>query len=412
MEHKLNTNKSGIALALAGTLWILTAFSPHSAEIPHNMHDAGAEIFEIIIFLLTAMTLVEILVHYQFFDIIRNKIAQYRMSDRQQFYVVSLLTFFLSAALDNLTITIVMIQIARKFFRDQALLVVVAGIVVIANAGGAWSPIGDVTTIMLWLADKFSAAQIISRGILPSLALGITATLMMGRQLSSRKPKEAPKQAERLRLTQSEKVVIGTALGSFSLPLMMSFIGLPPYLGLLLGLGSTWLIIEFLRARSSQTTHLEANIDHLLQKTDLTSIKFFVGILLSVSALKTLGVLEILSHSLFGADPSFWRVFGSNVLMGLFSAIFDNVPLTALAIDILHVSDFRLWVLTALAVGTGGSTLVIGSVAGVIAMGMVKELSFGKYLKIASIPALVGYVIAMGVWLIQYNVLNYFATTL
>lgn len=403
LEHRVGTHKSAIALALGGLLWIIVAFSGLERKmLAHSLEEAGVEIFQIVAFLLAAMALVEILIHYHFFDLIRIKLNKLRLNDRKQLVVIGVLTFFLSAILDNLTVTIVMIQIARRFFQDKNLLVAAATIVIMANAGGAWSPIGDVTTIMLWLAHKFSAWEVIRMGFLPAVVLGAVSLFLMLRQIQNNTKdimKELP-----LKLSRGEKGVIILCLGSFTLPLTMNFLGLPPYLGLLMGLGLVWLFIEYAKLRSARETHLEANIDALLQHTDIASLKFFIGILLSVSALQALGILEKISIVLLGEHQEATRVIAGNVVLGLLSAIVDNVPLTALAIDMIKIPDPDLWVLLAISVGTGGSFLVIGSVAGVIAMGMIKQLTFGKYLKIASIPALVGYFAGIGVWLTQYNI--------
>lgn len=400
LEHKFHTNKSAIALALAAILWIITSFALHDVDhLRHAVAEAGTEVFNIVVFLLAAMTLVEILIHYRFFDVIRVRLLKLKLDDKRQFLIIGALTFFLSAILDNLTITIVMIQIARRFFKGQNLLIVAAGIVILANAGGAWSPLGDVTTIMIWLAGKFSALEIIMRTFFPSLVLGIVAAAMLVRQMT--RSNEDLKEESLAPFSRGEKLVIGTALGSFTLPLVMSQLGLQPYFGLLLGLGIVWLVIDFVKARTKTETHLTANIESMLQKTDIASIKFFIGILLAVSALHTIGVLEIFSHLLFGETQEYTRVIVGNVVIGLLSAIVDNVPLTALALDIITLEQTSVWTFLAYCVGTGGSALLIGSVAGVIAGGMVKELTFGKYLKIATIPAVVGYFAGIGVWILQ-----------
>lgn len=401
LEHKLGTHKSAIALALAGILWLLVVFSgvdPHT--ITHHLEEAGTEIFGIVAFLLAAMALVEILIHYRFFDLIQVRLSKFGLSDKGQFFVIVFMTFFLSAILDNLTVTIVMIQIARRFFTEKNLLVTAAGIVILANAGGAWSPIGDVTTIMLWLAHKFSAFQVITEAFIPAAALGVASAVLLGRQITTTTRKK--EKMSIAKLSTGERSVISLALLSFSLPLAMNLIGLQPYIGLLLGLGLVWMLIEFVKRRSNVESHMSANIETLLQKTDISSIKFFIGILLSVAALQALGVLEVLSHVLLGQNPEMTRIIAGNTVLGLLSAVVDNVPLTALAIDVIPVQDPTVWVMLALAVGTGGSFLIIGSVAGVIAMGMVKDLTFGKYLKIASIPAIVGYFVGISVWLAQY----------
>lgn len=410
LEHKLSTNKSAVALSLGAILWILAAIYSHDkTHLTHLVSEAGGEIFQIIVFLLAAMTLVEILVHYQFFDLIKTKLAKLKLKDKKQFMVMGFLTFFLSAMLDNLTITIVMIQIARQFFKGKNLLIAAAGIVILANAGGAWSPIGDVTTIMLWLAKKFTASEIILHTLIPSMILGIVSGILMTRQMDDTKQDAITDRA--IKLSRSEKIVVSFCLLSFSFPLFMNFLGLPPYLGLLLGLGIVWAIIEVFKHRSERTTHLEANIDHMLQKTDISSLKFFIGILLSVSALQVFGILEIVSNFIFGTEQQALQVAGGSILIGLLSAIVDNVPLTALSINLITSTDSYLWTFLALTVGTGGSALVIGSVAGVVAMGMVKELTFGKYLKIATIPALAGYAAAILAYAVIFYLFDHAAFT-
>lgn len=275
---------------------------------------------------------------------------------------------------------------------------------ILANAGGAWSPIGDVTTIMLWLAKKFSVTEIISQGLIPSMALGVTAATLMVRKIKNTTINKA--EMSKVTLTRGQKLVITFTLLSFSLPLVMNLVGLAPYFGLVLGLGFVWSLIEFIKSQSKHDSHLTANIDKLLQKTDIASLQFFAGILLAVSALHALGVLEYVSGLLLGENADTNRLIIANSVLGLLSAVVDNVPLTALAIDIIHTTDTHVWVLLALTVGTGGSFLIIGSVAGIVAMGMVKELTFDKYLKIAGIPALVGYIVMIGVWLIQYQLIK------
>lgn len=406
LEHKFNTNKSAIALAVSAILWVIASFYLHSAdELSHALHEAGAEVFNILVFLLAAMTLVEILLHYRFFDLIRIKLFKLNLDDRKQFVIIGFLTFFLSALLDNLTVTIVMVQIAKRFFTGRNLLVVVSGVVIMANAGGAWSPIGDVTTIMIWLANKFDALQVIKEIFLPSLALGIIAMAMMVRNVKkdTRDVKE-----ENIVLTKGEKVVVGVVLSTFLLPFIFSRFGLQPYMGLLFGLGVVWILIDFIKKRSSYQTHLNASIEQMLQKTDISSLKFFIGILLAVSALQAMGVLEMFSVLILGEHQSMARVISGNIVLGLASAVVDNVPLTAIALDMITISDHSVWTFLAYTVGTGGSSLLIGSVAGVIASGMVKELSFGKYLQIASLPAIVGYFGGILVWFLQREVARSF----
>lgn len=407
LEHYWKVNKSITATALAASLWGLIALTTSDIHaVEEAIHLISAETFSLVVFLLAAMTLVEILVHYRFFDVLRAKLFALGLKDGAQLVLISLITFVLSAIIDNLTTTIVMIQIARRFFRGHNLLVAAGMVVVAANAGGAFSPIGDVTTIMLWLAGKFTALEIIAWGFLPSLSiLGVSLCFFI-RQLKRDSGDEAPAAGEAVTLTISEKIVIGMSFASFLLPPFAHLAGLPPFMGLLFGVGLVGLTIGFFANTSRhRESHLSMEIEKLLGKLDITSLLFFIGILFAVGALGFLGVLDLISSSLFGAEPALSRLIAGSVLLGAFSAIVDNIPLTAAAIDILQTSDPRLWALLAICVGTGGSMLVIGSAAGVVAMGMVKELTFKKFLQIATLPALLGYVAGIAVWYIQYLIL-------
>lgn len=404
-EHHWKINKSVTATALAAILWALIAFAGIDVHtIEEELHHLSGETFSLVVFLLAAMTLVEILVHYRFFDLLRTKLFALGLKDTAQLVLISAIAFCLSAIIDNLTTTIVMVQIARRFFKGTNLLVAAGSIVVAANAGGAFSPVGDVTTIMIWLAGKFTAMQVITWGLLPSLTITGVATYLFARQIVGSTSDERPAD-EMVRLSPSDKVVIAMSFGSFILPLMAHLAGLPPFMGLLFGVGMVGLVIGFFaNTAAKRESHLSMEIEKLLGKVDITSLLFFIGILFAVGALGFLGILDGISHGLFGADPSDMRLIAGSVLLGIFSALVDNIPLTAAALDILQTTDFRLWVLLALCVGTGGSMLVIGSAAGVVAMGMVKELTFKQFLKIASIPAALGYVAGISVWYVQYLV--------
>jgi len=408
LEHYWKINKSITATALAAVLWGLIALTnPDTHAIEEALHIISAETFSLVVFLLAAMTLVEILVHYRFFDLLRAKLFSLGLKDGAQLILIGTLTFFLSAILDNLTTTIVMVQIARRFFKGHNLLVMAGMIVVAANAGGAFSPVGDVTTIMIWLAGKFSALDIILWAFLPSLAILLVSMLLFVKQLKKDSGDETPAPSEQVVLSGSDKVVISMSFASFVLPPLAHLIGLPPFMGLLLGVGLVGLTIGwFSNNAKHRDSHMSMEIEKLLSKLDITSLLFFIGILFAVGALGFLGVLDFISASLFGEDPAMSRLVAGSILLGAFSAILDNIPLTAAAIDILQTTDPHLWILLAICVGTGGSMLVIGSAAGVVAMGMVKELSFTKYLKIAAIPAALGYIAGIVVWYIQYLLLG------
>jgi Na+/H+ antiporter NhaD/arsenite permease-like protein len=375
LEQKFSTHKSAIALTMGGVLWLLAALHVHHREeLSEAISHTGAEVFSIVAFLLAAMALIEILVHYKLFDLIRSKLIKLKVNDDRQFLIILTITFFFSAVLDNIAITIAMLQIARRFFSGKNMVLAAAGIVIAANAGGAWSPIGDVTTILLWLAEKFTAIEVIQYAFFPSFALFAVATALLYRKLD-RNSGDTRESDDMVKLSASEKVVISTALASFSLPLLVSFVGLPPYIGLLFGLGLTWSVIELMKhySKGGHPTHMSANLEKLLQTVDIASVKYIMGILLAVGALSTLGVLLWLSQTVIGPNPSEISLVGITMGLGLVSGIVDNASLIAIAIKTLPMEDPQLWSLAAIAAGNGGSLMVIASAAGVVAMGNFKE---------------------------------------
>ena len=323
-EHKFHINKAAWALATGGILWVLVAISgvDHIEEL--LMH-TGHEIFSLVMFLLAAMSLVEILISCGIFDALRTKMLKYQLTNRKQFLIILSVVFFLSAIVDNLTATIIMIQIARKFFKGSNLLVAAVGIVLAANAGGAFSPIGDVTTIMLWIAGKFTATEIILNGFLPSMVIGVVAYLMLVCKIDDEVSDDTPQTKEVHSFSTGKKIIIASAGFSFLLPMIFKFIHLPPVLGILTGLGITWLLVDFIEHNGTGKSRLSEKIEYLIQKTDIASIKFFIGILLAVSALAALGVLEVVSGYIYGADQSTERVVIGNVILGAISSILDNM---------------------------------------------------------------------------------------
>lgn len=405
LEHKINTNKSAVALLLGSILWMLLAMSgaPNVSEL---LRHAGSDIFEILIFLLAAMSLVEVLAHYKFFDIVRGRLYSLGLSNKKQFILITLLTFFLSALLDNLTTTIVMVQIARKFFKGDALIPAIAGIMIATNAGGAFSPIGDVTTIMLWLSGKFTSLEILKHAFLPSFLLYVVAIALLLPRIKNHRDDASEEIV--VHLSTTEKIVIWITFISFILPVVVNVLfGLPPYFGRLIGLGVVWLAIDIFKQVRPHKTHLGASIEQFLKQTDIASLQFFLGILLSVAALHAFGALDFVSTVLYGTEPTVGRIIASNTFLGVISAVLDNVPLAAIALQVLHVESASIWSLLAITLGTGGSIFIIGSAAGIVAMGMIKELTFGQYLKVATLPALVGLLVAVGVWSIQYFVFGF-----
>ncbi|MEK7644671.1 MAG: sodium:proton antiporter NhaD [Patescibacteria group bacterium] len=407
LEHKSHINKSGIAIIIGATLWLLASvFSHEKEEIGLAIAENGSEIFAVVVFLLSAMTIVEILVHYRFFDWIREQIVRREISQTKLFWLLGALTFVLSAFLDNLTTTLIMIQIGRKIYKHQEnFLIFTANTIIAANAGGAASPIGDVTTIMLWLAGKFNALQIIAVGTIPAIVTWVIPQYLMGRKIVQHE--EAEKAHSEFDIVDEEKVkpiwsVIIIGMCSFLLPVIFNLINLPPFLGLLLGVGILWTFID-LKSRGGHEHFATGKVVNIVQKTDIATLKFFIGILLAVGALSHIGLLKELNDFIFGLEINTQRLIIGNIILGLISAVLDNVPLVAAAIKMFADGiDPSLWVLLAITAGTGGSILLIGSAAGVAAMGQVKELNFMYYLKKASLPALLGYFGGVGMWLIMY----------
>jgi len=410
IEERLTTRKTPIALIAGVLLWLITAATV-DGDHSHILTETNAEIFEIFIFLFSAMVLVEGLERLQFFDLVRASLHRRGLADRAQFVVIALLTFGLSAILDNMTATIVMIEFSRRFFRGRNLLVMGAAIVVFANAGGAWSPIGDVTTIMLWVQDKFTTSEIILRTLLPSIVHALVAGTLLYRLITPEDHHDDQEESA-VFVTGTDRLLMIITLASFALPVVVrQWFGVSPYLGLLLGLGIVWAVMDHLHHRSlvhprsessAGETRLQRDIITLLRQVDHRSLLFFVGILLVVSALGANGVLTLFSDWLLGDSPSGGRIITGTIALGYASAIVDNVPLTALAIDVLTTTNSWYWALLAYTVGTGGSHLVLGSVAGVIAMGKIEGLTSSAYVKIALAPVALAFLAGLGVWLLQF----------
>lgn len=424
-EHKWGINKSGTAILTGALLWLTIAVVGSTNE--HGISEAiiaeGGEILSIVVFLLSAMTIVEVLLHYRLFDWLQEKIIQRKVSQKLLFWSLGACTFVLSAILDNLTTTLVMLQLGSKIYKNKNnFLIFAASVIIAANAGGAWSPIGDVTTIMLWVSGKFEALQIITQGILPSIVAWIIPHALLARQIKFHE--EAELAHKSFDIVNEEKVkpywsIIFVGLFSFLLPVFFNVMGMPPFLGILMGVGFLWVLIDWQDRRKTFGLSNENNENHashnheksrddgkvmkLIQRTDIATLKFFIGILLAVSALSYVGTIEKLGVALFGEELNPARLAVGSVALGFGSAIVDNVPLVAVAIKMLGEGTHELiWVLLALAAGTGGSMLVIGSAAGVAAMGEVKDLSFGFYFRKAALPAFLGYIGGIVVWCIMF----------
>ena len=401
LEHITKVNKSWVALFAGSVMWGIVAFGKTS----DSMHDAivhtSGEIFELIIFLMGAMTIVEMLGHFRFFTWLEIKLQSYDISNTQLFWIIGLVTFFASAVLDNLTTTLVMIHIGKHLsFKKENFNYFIINTVIAANAGGAMSPVGDVTTIMIWLAGKFTAWQVLAGGILPSLVGWIIPQFLITRKLT-KVSRDQIIYAEQMPL-QWGVIILG--FSTFGLAVLVNILHLPPFFGILFGLGIVAIVIDVKLRRGS--LHIKANqIVNVIKEIDLGTMYFFVGILLAVGALQFHGVLDIMAGYIFGPDPANnpISIITGHISLGLLSAVFDNVPLTAAVIQMLPENiDYTYWILLAITAGMGGSITVIGSAAGVAAMGQVETLTFVEYMKKGSIPALLGYAGAIITWAIIF----------
>lgn len=397
-EHVIKINKTATALTVATICWSLY-FLGDGAIPSQDLMILGhhlSDIAQIIFFLTGAMTLVELVDSHKGFKLITN-IIQTR-SPVRLLWIVSGVSFFLSAILDNLTTTILMISLLRKLIPSGKDRIVFSCLVVIAaNAGGAWTPIGDVTTTMLWINGQISSSAIMQSLFLPSL-LSLLIPLLYYSVSLRKAPRLASAEKELSESEPGAKTVFAFGIGGLIfVPIFKSITGLPPFVGMLLALGVVWIITDCLHRDYNHRSHLR--IPSVLSKIDTTSVLFFLGILFAVSALQTAGFLDVFARFLSETVHSLPVIAG---LIGIFSAVIDNVPLVAGTMAMYPLSQFptdhSFWHMIAYAAGTGGSLLIIGSSAGVAMMGMEK-MDFITYAKKASFPAFIGYLVGIGCYL-------------
>jgi len=364
-------------------------------ELSHHL----AEIGQILFFLLGAMTIVELVDAHQGFSVITDRIKT--TNKVKLMWILCILSFFFSATLDNLTTAIVMSALISKLIEDKKDLWLFAGMIIIsANAGGAWSPIGDVTTIMLWIGGQVTAANIITSIIVPSIVCMIVPLIYLTFKLKGNIKR--PSHSETIEhvknvTTPFEKKFIfylGVA-GLLFVPIFKTVTHLPPYIGILLSLGLMWITTELLHKNKNHQAKSELKVIGVLKKVDVPTIFFFLGILLAVASLQSMGHLNDMAIIL---DNTFnGNIYAINIIIGLLSAIVDNVPLVAGAMGMYEIGtgvyavDGIFWEFLAYCAGTGGSVLIIGSAAGVAVMGILK-IDFIWYVKKISFLALIGYI--------------------
>jgi len=406
-EHPLKINKAASALLTGVICWSLYALWGGDKDlVSENLGHHLSDIAGIIFFLHGAMVIVELIDAHDGFEVITQRIRT--TNKRKLVWIVGIITFFLSAVLDNLTTTIVMVSLLRKLIPSHKDRLMFAGLVVIsANAGGAWSPIGDVTTTMLWIGNQITTINIIVKTILPSLVCFFVPALVISLQMKgSIEPVEQKK--EKLFSTINERktvFIIGIASLLF-VPIFKTVTHLPPYMGIVFGLGVMWVLTEMVHSGKDDAEKGLLSVNHALRKIDSPSILFFLGILLAVSALQSTGILTSIASSL---DRSIGNISAITIIIGFLSAIVDNVPLVAAAQGMYglerYPTDHFFWEFLAYCSGTGGSILIIGSAAGVAAMGMEK-IRFGWYLKKITWLAIIGYLAGATVFLLQHYLLN------
>ncbi len=402
LEHPIKIDKAASALLIGGICWALFAFSGISKDLEYEIQHHIIHIAEILFFLLGAMTIVEMVDVNGGFIIITEKIKT--TNKLKLIWIISGIAFFFSAVLDNLATAIVMASLLNKMMKNKEDVWFFGGLVILAaNAGGAWSPIGDVTTIMLY-AKSYVSERIIIDIFIPSLVCAIVPLIYLSFKVSGElEINEIDNSNEKTINTPFERNVIFYVgvLGLLFVPVFKIITGLPPFMGMLLSLGILWMISEYLHRNKLTENKSKVSVIYALKKVDTPTIFFFLGILLAVSSLQSAGQLDILAKYLettFNGN-SLNGIFIINIIIGLLSSIVDNVPLVAGAMQMyqellnapgFYESDGVFWQFLAYCAGTGGSVLIIGSAAGVAIMGILK-IDFIWYLKNISILALVGY---------------------
>jgi Na+/H+ antiporter NhaD/arsenite permease-like protein len=411
LEHPLKVNKSASALIGAGLLWTIYALSTGDHHlVSEQLGESLMGTAQIVFFLMGAMTIVEVVDAHNGFEVITSRIKTTKLSSLM--WLIGFVTFFLSAVLDNLTTTIVMISLIKKLLDKHDDRLFFAGIIVIAaNAGGAWSPIGDVTTTMLWIGGQITTLAIMEGVFLASIVnmvvpLAITSYFLRGREVVS--PVKVEASGYRIRSTPFEQnLMFAMGLGILVMvPVFKTITHLPPFMGILFGLGILWLAGELIHSQKDEEAKEHFTMVRALRQIDMSSIVFFIGILLAVSTLEHTHILTSLAKWL---DQTVGRQDIIVTIIGLVSAIVDNVPLVAASMGMydlaVYPTDSFLWEFMAYCAGTGGSILIIGSAAGVAAMGLEK-IHFFWYVKRISGLALVGYFAGIAAYIVQYRMFH------
>lgn len=401
-EHNININKAATALVTGVLCWtVYILFTPNKQVVSHQLMEHLGELAGILFFLLGAMTVVELIDAHDGFEVITERIKT--KSAIKLLWIIGGLTFFLSAVLDNLTTTIVIVSLLRKLIDNKEQRLFFVGITVIAaNAGGAWSPLGDVTTTMLWIGNQITAGQIIKMLFLPSVVCLLLPLIIVSFRLKGVIQPSSKNTNHTLRPKFERTLVFCLGIGILLfVPIFKTVTHLPPFMAILFGLGVLWIATEILHKQKDDDEKDSLTVARALQRIDTPSILFFLGILISIAALQATGQLTQLAQWLTATVKNETAIVTG---IGLLSAVVDNVPLVAAAQGMYSLTqyptDHFFWEFLAYTTGTGGSALIIGSAAGVAAMGMEK-ITFVWYLKKISWLALIGFFGGAGVYLLM-----------
>jgi len=410
LEHPLKVNKSASALIGAGLLWTIYALSSGDAnQVATDLSESLQGMAQIVFFLMGAMTIVEVVDAHNGFEVITSRIKTTRLSTLM--WMIGFVSFFLSAVLDNLTTTIVMVSLMKKLLGERDDRLFFAGIIVIAaNAGGAWTPIGDVTTTMLWIGGQITAMAIMKGLFLASLVnlmvpLAVTSYLLGDRPVVP--PPQRDDAGELYTSPFERRLMFFLGLGILvAVPVFKTVTHLPPFMGILFGLGLLWAVGDLVHRKEEDLRKQRLTLARALTRIDMSSIVFFIGILLAVAILEHTHILASLAQWL---DQTVGRQDIIVMLIGLVSAVVDNVPLVAASMGMYNLAQYPadsfLWEFMAYCAGTGGSILIIGSAAGVAAMGLEK-IDFIWFVRKISGLALVGYLAGALVYIAQYRLLH------
>lgn len=407
-EHSIKINKSATALITGVLCWsVYILASTDKVFVSGELATHFGNLCGILFFLLGAMTIVELIDAHDGFEMLTSRIIQ--KDKRKLLWIIGFITFFLSAILDNLTTTIVIVSLLRKLIRNAEDRMYFTGVVIIAaNAGGAWTPIGDVTTTMLWMGEQITTLNIMMKLIVPSLICLVLPLAFVSFKISGKVEASVTKEVRHHGLSQGHKsLIFFLGIGALVfVPVFKTLTNLPPYMGMLFGLSILWIVTELIHGKEDTPEKTSLSVSQALRRIDTPSILFFLGILISIAALESTGILPAL------ADWMTVTIKNLNIIaisIGLLSAIIDNVPLVAAAQGMYSLTTFPtdhfFWEFLAFAAGTGGSVLIIGSAAGVAAMGMEK-INFFWYLRKISLPALIGYLGGCFAYMLQNYLFN------